>query len=129
MRVEPDAGEGELGHVGLGDDHGAGAAQAAHRRRIGRRRRGVHENFRAGARRLAGHVEQILDADDGAVERAEAHAGARTRVRRIRLEPGGRLVDREAGTRPLPLRIGDAGKRFFEAITDETRGHDGYGLV
>ena len=40
-------------------------------------RRFLGKNFRAGAGRLAGDVEQILDADDGAVERAERGAASR----------------------------------------------------
>src|SRR5262249_4647244 len=88
------------------------------------RGRRVHEDFRAGAGRLAGHVEQILDADDGAVERTEAHAGTRARIGRVSLEARGGPIDREAGARPLPFGIGDTGKRFFETITDQTRRHD-----
>ena len=53
MRIDADAGEGELAHVGLGDDHGAGRAQPPHHRRVGRgRRRSSASIARAGARRL-----------------------------------------------------------------------------
>ena len=84
MRIGADAGKGELGHIGLGDDHRAGGAQPPHDRRIGDgRRRFLGEDFRAGAGRLAGDVEQILDADDGAVERAERHAARGARIGRI----------------------------------------------
>ena len=37
MRIDADAGKGEFGHVGLGDDHRAAGAQAPHHRRVGRR--------------------------------------------------------------------------------------------
>ena len=42
------------------------------------------EQFGAGARHFAGDVEQILDRDDGAVERPERDAGFGARVGRIR---------------------------------------------
>ena len=46
MRIGADAGERELGHVGLGDDHGARRAQPLHDRRVGFcRRRFLGENF------------------------------------------------------------------------------------
>ena len=63
--------------------------------RIGRGgRRFLGKDFRAGAGRLAGDVEQILDADDRAVERPERNAGARPRIGSI----GGRT--RRIGDRP-----------------------------
>src|SRR6185369_3632023 len=72
MRVHADAGERELGHVGLGDDHRAGRTQPAHYRRVVCRRLALlGEHLRAGAGDLARDVEQIFDGDDGAVERPE----------------------------------------------------------
>ena len=117
MRIGADAGKGEFGHVGLGDDHRAGRAQPLHHRRIGGgRRRLLGENLRAGAGRLAGDVEQILDADDDAVERAERGAARGARIGGIGRGAGGLRIDREAGARALPLRIGDARKRQFESV-------------
>ena len=107
--LAPIAAQGELGHVGLGDDHRAGGAQPAHHRRVGRGgRRLVGEDFRAGAGRLAGDVEQILDADDGAVERAERHAVFGARIGGVGRRARGLGIDRQAGARPLPFRVGDA---------------------
>jgi hypothetical protein len=76
MRVEADAAEGELDHGGLAEDDRAGAAQARDDGRVGRGRRGVAPELRAGGRRLAGDVEEVLDRDQRAVERSERDAGA-----------------------------------------------------
>ena len=117
MRIGADAGEGELGHVGLGDDHGAGRAQPPHDRRIGGgRRRLFGEDFRAGPRRLAGDIEQILDGDDGAVERPERHAGGGARIGRIRRRPRRLGVNGQTDARALPVRLGDPEQRKFEAV-------------
>jgi len=125
MRIGTDARKGELGHVGFRDDDGAGLAKPAHDRRIGfGRSRFFGENLRAGARRLAGNVEQILDADDGAVEWAECRGALRPRVggvgRSTRL--GG--IDREAGARAFALGIGDARQRLFETVARRALRHD-----
>jgi hypothetical protein len=69
MRIVAKDGVGELGHVRLGDDHGSGGAETAHHGRIGGGRRRIGENDRARARGLTHDIEQILDADDFAVER------------------------------------------------------------
>ena len=92
VRIETDRGKCELGHVGLADDDAAGLAQPAHRRGVGHRRRGSAADDRARQRRLARHVEQILDRNDAAIERAESclPAGAH-RQRRPRR---GRFPDR-----------------------------------
>ena len=125
MRICADAGECEFAHVGLGDDHRAGGAQAPHHGRIGRGgRRLLGEDFGAGAGRFAGDIEQVLDADDRAVERPERHAGFRARVGSIGRRPRSVGVDGEAGTRALPVRIGDAGERPFEAVAGGFLRHD-----
>jgi hypothetical protein len=74
MRILAENGEGELGHIGLGDGNGAGRAQPPHHRGVGFGPRRIREHLRPGAGRLAGDVEQVLDADDGAIERSERHA-------------------------------------------------------
>ena len=117
MRIGADGAKGELGHVGLGEDDGAAGTQPAYDRRIGnRRRRLLGKNFRAGAGRLAGDIEQILDADDHAVKRAERDAESRPRIGGV----GGRTrrlrIDRETGAHPLTVRLGNAEQRMFETI-------------
>jgi hypothetical protein len=121
VRIGADTREGEFGHVGLGNDHAAGSAQPPHYGRVGRRSRRIGEHLRAGARRLAGNIEQILDADDGAVERAERYADARSRIRCVGGFARGLRIHREAGAGPLPFRIGDARERLLQAITNGTR--------
>ena len=76
------------------------------------------QDLRTRARRLALDVEQILDADDRAVEGAERYAllgacigGIRGGARRIG-------VEREAGARALALRIGDTDKRLLETVAN-----------
>ncbi len=109
MRIGADTGEGEFDHVGLGDDDRAGGAQTAHDRRVGRgRQRFLGEGLGTGAGRLAGHVKQILDADDGAVERPERNAERRARVCGIRRRPRRFGIDRQARALSFPVRLGDA---------------------
>ena len=63
----------------------------------------VGENFGAGARRLAGDIEQILDADDHAVERAERYARFGAGIGRVRSGARGLGVNRQAGSWRPPL--------------------------
>ena len=124
MRIGADGGEGELGHVGLGDDHRAAGAQPVHDRRVGIRRLSLlGKNLRAGAGRLAGDVEQILDADDRAVERAERHAVRDAGIGRIGRGAGFRGIDGEAGARAFSLWVGDAGQRLFKPVAAGERFH------
>ena len=74
------------------------------------------ENFRAGARRLAGDIEQILDADDRAVERAERDARLGPRIGGVGRRARGLGIDRETGAHALTVRLGNAGQRMFETI-------------
>ncbi len=122
MRIGADAGEGEFGHVGLGDDHRAGLAQPPHHRRIGGGRLAfVGQHLRAGARDFAGDVEQILDGDDGAVERPERDAGLGARIGRLGGGARRVAIDGEAGARALALRIVDARQGFIEAFAGRAR--------
>ena len=57
MRVDADAGKGELGHVGAADQDGASGAQPGDDRCVTLRRRRIVECLRAGQRTLAGDVE------------------------------------------------------------------------
>ena len=116
MRVHADAGKRELAHAGLGDDYRAGRAQPPHHRRVGFRRRRIGQDLRARARRLAGNVEQVLDADDRTVEHAERDAGLRPRIGCIRGGARRFRIDRQAGARPLAFRIGNFRERLFGAV-------------
>ena len=117
MRIDADAGEGEFRHVGLGDDDGARRAQALHHRRIVLSRLALlGQHFGAGARHLAGDVEQILEGHDGAVEGPERNAGACARIGGIGRGLGLLAIDGEAGARALAVRIIDARKRGLETL-------------
>ena len=116
MRVHADAGERELAHAGFRDDDRAGGAQPLHHGRIGFGGRRIGKDFRASSRRLARNVEQVLDADDRAVEGPKRNAAFRPRVRRLGRGTRRVGVDREAGTRALSGRIGNAGERLFQTV-------------
>jgi len=130
MRVDADAGEGELRHVGLGHDHRAGGAQTAappvHRRK---RRRLLGQHPGAGPRRLSGDVEQVLEADDHAVERAQRGAGAGTRIGRVGSRARRLGIDREARARALAARIGDSVQRCSSGRGTWAWSWDGGGLL
>jgi len=116
MRVGADAGKGEFGHVGLGRDHRACRAQPAQHRCVGRSGRRIREHLGSCARRLTGDVEQVLDADDRAIERTKAYAGTRSRIRRVGCGAGGLGIDGEAGEGTLAVRVGDASERLFQPV-------------
>ena len=62
MRIDAEAGEGELGHVGAPHRHEPGGQHSLHHWRIGRGRRRIGQRARPGRRRFAGDVEQVLQA-------------------------------------------------------------------
>ncbi len=93
MLVVANRGEGEFRHIGLADDDRAGLPQPAHDDGILQGGLSGLEYERAGRCRLTGDIEQILDRDDGAVERPERHpglapgiGGIRRRSRRFGIE-------------------------------------------
>ena len=124
MRIGADPAQSEFRHVGLGDNDGPGRSQPAHHRRVGSRRLGLFgENFGAGAGRLSGDVEQILDADNRTIERPKRHAIGRARIGRI---SGGTCragVNRKAGAAPFPRGVGDARQSLFEPVAAGKRIH------
>ena len=128
VRIDADAGEGELGHVGAADEPGAGAPQPLHHRCVlgSRRRRGQDPG--AGGADLAGDVEEILD--------RHRQAGERARIAPARDQPigvGGRLASsREAGgdegvVRCRRLRGGD--RLLDEHLGGRASGEDAAGSV
>jgi hypothetical protein len=68
MGIETQSREGELHHVGLADDDGAGLAQPPDDGGILLRRRRIAQGDRSRGRRLARDVEEVLDGDDSAIE-------------------------------------------------------------
>src|SRR5215213_8907512 len=126
MRIHADDGECELAHVGLGDNHGACRAQPPDYRRIRRGRRRIGQDARARPCWLVLHVEQVLDADDRAVEWTEQDAAFRPRIGRIGGGTRAVGIDREAGARALPGGIGNAGERLLQTFA---RAHETTGNV
>jgi hypothetical protein len=61
MRVDPEARERELGHVGPPDGNEAGGFQAGDGNGVAPRRQRIAEDDRAGRGDVAGDVEQVLD--------------------------------------------------------------------
>ena len=124
MRIGADTRKRELGHVGLGDDHRAGLAQPLHDGSIGRgRRRFLGQNLRTGPGRFADNIEEILDADDNAIERSERTAARGARIAGIGRRPRRIAVDGEAGAHPLAFRIGDARQRLFQSVATRVSCH------
>ncbi len=66
---------GVLAHVETADQDGAGLFQAPHKRAVTRGRRIVVVDLRAGARREAGYIEQVLDREGHARQRPLGLAG------------------------------------------------------
>ena len=109
MRIDADAGIGELGHVGAPDHDEAGLAQPRYRCRILLGRRGIVERARAGTRHLALDVEQILDRNrDAGIARGRRLHLAQA-VHRLRSGERGVLVDMDEGALALTGGIGDPG--------------------
>src|SRR6185369_3514376 len=119
MRVGANAGEGKLRHVRLADDHRAGCAKARDDRRVLGCRGRVGEDRGPRACWLPGNVEQVLDADDHAVERPELRAVTRAPVCRIGGFPGCFRINRQEGSFALARGIADAGKNALETIAGD----------
>lgn len=116
MRIDADAGIGELGHVGAADQHEAGLAQARHRCRIVLRRIGIVERTGAGARRLSLDIEEILDRDrDTGIARRRSLDLAQGIHRVSRCERGV-LVDVDEGALALASRVGDPGDARLDQL-------------
>ena len=117
MRVGAEDGKGGFIHVGLGDDHAACGAKLTHHRRVGCGWRRIGEDLGPSARRLAGDIEEVLDAHQGAIERSERHAGARTRVGSIGSGTGDIGIHGEAGALTLAVRVSNPSERLLQAVT------------
>src|SRR5712671_5344684 len=76
----------------------------------------IGQNLRAGAGRLARHVEEVLDADDRAVERTETYSCPRPGVDCIGCVTCDLRIDSEAGAGTLAFRIRDAAESFFQPV-------------
>jgi hypothetical protein len=93
MRVDPDSGIGEFGHIGAADHDEAGAAQARHDRCVGLRRGRILQRARAGTAHLSPDVKEILDRDGNACIRRRRRVGLAQPVHPFGCLNGGLLVD------------------------------------
>ena len=116
MRVDADAGIGELGHVGAADHDEAGPAQPRHHGRIGFRRRRILQRARAGAGHLALDVEQVLDRDGNAGIGRRRGLGLAQPVHRFGGLDRGFLIDMDEGADALARGIGDPGQAFIDQL-------------
>jgi hypothetical protein len=124
MRIDADAGEGKFGHVGLADNHRAGSAQAGDGGCLAGCRRHAAQQLGAGSGRFPGHVEEILDADDPAIQRAQAHPELGARIGRIGGGAGQIGIDLQHRAAALAIRVRNAAKAGFEAVAATGRhGH------
>jgi hypothetical protein len=116
VRIDPEAGEGELGHVAAPDRNEARRPQARHGRCILRRGALIPQRDRAGGGHVAGNVEQILDRDRNAGERRGATGGAQAVI-----EVGGRKrvlgVDLEEGPAAFAGRLGNPCQTLLDQRT------------
>ena len=122
VRVDADAGEGELGQVGVADQRRAGGAQARHGGAVGGGRRGVGHRLRCRRAGRAGDVEQVLHRHRQPGQRAAAArrrraaastaaAAARAMASKRRTKAGGRPARRRRRcARSMRLRPRSAGR-------------------
>ena len=82
MRIDADARERELGHVGLADDDRARSTQALHDHGIALGRRCRLPHLGARRRGLSRHIKQVLDGHDAPIQRSQADAGGRAGIGR-----------------------------------------------
>src|SRR5262249_16023480 len=92
-------------------------AKPTHNRRVDRGGGGINEHLGPPARRVAGNIEQILDADDRPPERAESYAGTRSRGGRVPGGAGGPGRPRTTGAATPALRVRDARESLFQPFT------------
>ena len=106
MRVEADAREGELAHVGLGDDDGAGRLEVGDGHGVGLGGRGVGGEGGAGPRGLALDGEEVLDRHGHAGQRRQVGADGAQPIDVPRRLQGALAVDGEGGARAFALHAG-----------------------
>ena len=87
-----------------------------HDRRILGRGRRIGEHDGTPARGLARHVEQVLDADDHPVERAESGAVPRAPVGRVRGFASRLRIDSQKCPLALARRVVDPGKSMLKSV-------------
>ena len=107
MRVQAEAGEGELRHIGAPDRHEALRQHAGDDGCMGPGGSGVGEHHRPCRGDLPGDVEQVLEADGDAGIGARRAAVAAEGVGCVGLGAGGVGSDGDEGERALARRVGN----------------------
>ena len=118
MRIDPDPGIGEFGHVGAADHDKAGTAQPRHHGGVGFRRGGILQRARACAGHLPPDVEQILDRDRNAGVGRRCCLHLAQPVHRLGSLDCGFGIDVNEGPLALARRVAD----FGEARIDQLAG-------
>ena len=113
MRVDADAGKGELGHVSAADQDGAGGPQTSNDRGVVLCRRQIVKRLGTGQRAFPRDVEQILDRHRQSGERRGDIAGSAQTVLGIGGGTRAVAVDLDEGARPL------AGEIVAKTSTDQ----------
>ena len=121
VRVDADAGEGELGHLRAADQRGAGRAQPGDGRSVHRGRRLVRQHDRSGARHLAGDVVEVLDADRQPGECAGACSRRRTRARLVNRDEGVCAARRAGRGQGLVEQRQGIGAAFVELLAQRVQ--------
>lgn len=124
MGIRTEAMKGEFSHVGLGDDHGTGAAQSADHQRINSRRRAFFGQYsRARARDFARHVEQVFDAYNCTVERSERDSELGACIGGVRRGARGLSVDSKSGAAAFAGWISDPGECLLKSVSGRALRH------
>ncbi len=111
---------GVFAHVERADQDGARGLQTRNQRRVGRRRRPVAIDLRAGAGRQPCHVIKILDRERRARQRAQACAAGARRVDPLGLGEGPRRGHVSKGAEGAIARV-DAGERLLGQLLSARR--------
>ena len=110
MRVQAQAGIGELRHVGAADQDEAGRAQPPDRDGVLGRRRAAVQQLRTGPGHLPLDVEQIFDGDGNAAERGRRLAAAAQPVRLLGGPPRSLAIDENEGPLAFATGLVDGGQ-------------------
>ncbi len=128
MRVDAEAGEGELRHVGAADGDKTGGQHPRDHGRMGGGRGRVVERARAGARDLARDIEQILQADGNAGVAARCAPDATQRVHRVGRRARLVGVDGDEHAAPLAAGVGDPRQASLDQLArGDAAGFEGIG--
>jgi len=121
MRIQPEAREGELGHVCSAHHHEPCIPQPRHGRRIDRSGLGVSQRNRPCRGGLPGNIEQVLDRHRDACESADSFTRRAPLVERVAFvsRPVGR--DRQKRSAALAIGIGDPVECILDQLTSGDR--------